>query len=118
MSVPVVKGSALAGSDFNRDHQISFTKEDLAKEKVFYNFEMLDAEGNDELPGLSAFVRDETGEVFHSYSTYARGPEELIGTYMILDRAPKGRNETGNIDWMRRHDEYDAAPKAAACCAE
>ena len=79
---------------------------------------MIDAaEGNDELPGLSAFVKDETGEVFHSYSTYARGPEELIGTYMILDRAPRGRNETGNMDWMRRHDEYDAAPKPAACCA-
>ena len=107
------------GSDFNYDHQVSFTKEDLAKDKVFYNFDMMDAaEGNDELPGLSAFVKDETGEVFHSYSAYARGPEELIGTYMILDRAPKGRNETGNMDWMRRHDEYDEAPKAAACCGE
>ena len=69
-------------------------------------------------PCLSAFAKDdETGEIFHSYSTYARGPEELIGTYMILDRAPRGRNETGNMDWMRRHDEYDEAPKPAACCA-
>jgi predicted dithiol-disulfide oxidoreductase (DUF899 family) len=99
------------GSDFNYDFHVSFTKDDLAGGKVFYNFEMIDAaKAHDELPGLSAFAMDETGDVFHTYSSYARGPEELIGTYMILDRAPRGRNEKEIMDWMRRHDEYgDAA---------
>jgi predicted dithiol-disulfide oxidoreductase (DUF899 family) len=101
------------GSDFNHDFHVSFTAEDLARGSVFYNFtETPTAVAHDELPGLSAFYRDETGGVFHTYSSYARGLEELIGTYMILDRAPKGRNETGTMDWMRRHDEYEGAPKA------
>jgi predicted dithiol-disulfide oxidoreductase (DUF899 family) len=63
-----------------------------------------------ELPGLSAFSKDEAGNVFHTYSSYARGPEEFIGTLMILDRAPKGRNENKTMDFVRRHDEYDKAP--------
>lgn len=96
------------GSDFNFDFQASFTPEQLANGTVFYNFTEIDAsEAHDELPGLSAFYRDEAGDVFHTYSTYGRGPEELIGTLMILDRAPKGRNETTNMDFVRRHDEYD-----------
>ena len=104
-------------SDFNFDYHVSFTPEDLAGENVFYNFTAIPPEqAHDELPGLSAFYRDENGDVFHTYSSYARGPEELIGTYMILDRAPKGRNETEIMDWMRRHDEYEDKPKAAACC--
>lgn len=105
-------------SDFNRDYHVSFTEEELAQGSVFYNFTETDAErANGELPGLSAFYRDEDGRVFHTYSSYARGPEELIGTYMILDRAPKGRNETQIMDWMRRHDEYEAASKQHDCCA-
>jgi predicted dithiol-disulfide oxidoreductase (DUF899 family) len=63
----------------------------------------------DEVPGLSAFYKNEAGEVFHTYSSYARGPEPLIGTLMILDRAPKGRNEQKTMDFVRRHDEYEAA---------
>jgi predicted dithiol-disulfide oxidoreductase (DUF899 family) len=106
------------GSDFNRDYHVSFSKDDLAKGKVMYNFTEVDAsDANDELPGLSAFYKDETGTVFHTYSSYARGPEELIGTYMILDRAPKGRNEAEIMDWMRRHDEYEDAPEAQSCCS-
>ena len=101
------------GSDFNHDFHVSFTPEDLAKGKVFYNFTEIDAaDANDELPGLSAFYRDDKGGVFHTYSSYARGPEQLIGTLMMLDRAPRGRNETTIMDWVRRHDEYDDAPKA------
>ena len=102
------------GSDFNYDYHVSFTPEDLADGKVFYNFAELDAaQAAPELPGLSAFYKNEAGEVFHTYSSYARGPEELIGTLMILDRAPKGRNETTIMDFVRRHDEYaDAAPRA------
>jgi predicted dithiol-disulfide oxidoreductase (DUF899 family) len=96
-----------AGSTFNFDYNVSFTEEDLARDKIIYNFAAIDtANGNDELPGLSSFYKDEKGNVFHTYSSYARGPEELIGTLMILDRAPKGRNEDGTMDFVRRHDEY------------
>ena len=106
------------GSDFNFDYHVSFTKEDLAKEKVVYNFTAIDrADAHDELPGLSAFYRNAEGEVFHTYSTYARGSEELIGTLIILDRAPLGRNEDSTMHFVKRHDEYEDAPKlAAACC--
>jgi predicted dithiol-disulfide oxidoreductase (DUF899 family) len=106
------------GSDFNYDYHVSFTQDDLAAGQVFYNFtETASAKANDELPGLSAFYRDEAGNVFHTYSTYARGPEELIGAFMILDRAPKGRNESVTMDWVRRHDEYDPAATSQSCCA-
>jgi predicted dithiol-disulfide oxidoreductase (DUF899 family) len=101
------------GSDFNYDYHVSFTKDDLAKEKVFYNYTWIDsAEANDELPGLSAFIKDEAGNVFHTYSSYARGLEELIGTLMILDRAPRGRNEKTTMDFVRRHDEYEDLAQA------
>ncbi len=105
------------GEDFNHDCHVSFTPEQLAKGQVGYNFETIDAaHANDELPGLSAFFRNDDGQVFHTYSSYARGPEELIGTLMLLDRAPLGRNERTTMDWVRRHDEYEDAPKAASCC--
>ena len=103
------------GSDFNYDYHVSFTTDDLASGKVVYNFmEMPVPAGSaeTELPGMSAFYKDEAGDVFHTYSSYARGPEELIGTLMILDRAPKGRNEKKTMDFVRRHDEYNT--KAAA----
>jgi predicted dithiol-disulfide oxidoreductase (DUF899 family) len=107
------------GSDFNYDYHVSFTPEDLAKERVTYNFTEIETpNANDELPGLSAFARDDSGTVFHTYSSYARGLEELIGTLMILDRAPRGRNETTTMDFLRRHDEYEDSPKAQSCCAE
>jgi predicted dithiol-disulfide oxidoreductase (DUF899 family) len=106
-----------AESDFNFDFNVSFTEDDLARDKIIYNFTAIDtAKGNDELPGLSSFYRDETGAIFHTYSSYARGPEELIGTLMILDRAPKGRNEGSTMDFVRRHDEYEQKPQAASCC--
>jgi predicted dithiol-disulfide oxidoreductase (DUF899 family) len=99
-------------NDFNFDYHVSFTEKDLARGKVVYNFsEMPVPPGSTEteLPGLSAFSKDEAGNVFHTYSSYARGPEEFIGTLMILDRAPKGRNENKTMDFVRRHDEYDKA---------
>ncbi|MGK6315350.1 DUF899 domain-containing protein [Neorhizobium sp. DT-125] len=100
------------GSDFNFDYHVSFTKEDLAKDKVFYNFTAIPPEqAHDELPGLSAFYRNEKGEVFHTYSSYARGGEELIGTLMILDRAPFGRNEDATMNFVKRHDEYEPKPE-------
>ncbi|MGK9050293.1 DUF899 domain-containing protein [Neorhizobium petrolearium] len=107
------------GSDFNFDYHVSFTKEDLAKDKVFYNFAAIPPEqANDELPGLSAFYRNGKGEVFHTYSSYARGGEELIGTLMILDRAPLGRNEESTMSFVKRHDEYEPKPEgtASSCC--
>ena len=104
------------GSDFNYDFHISVRDEDLAKGKVDYNFTELPADrAGGETPGLSAFIKDETGQVFHTYSSYARGPEELIGTLMILDRAPLGRNENKTMSFVRRHDEYEDAPKAHSC---
>ena len=95
------------GSDFNRDFHVSFSEEELASGTVRYNFAEIPAgRAAPDLPGLSAFARDESGGVFHTYSSYGRGPEELIGTLMILDRAPKGRNEGETMDFVRRHDEY------------
>jgi predicted dithiol-disulfide oxidoreductase (DUF899 family) len=100
------------GSDFNYDYHVSFTPEQLALGKIYYNYREIDG-GMDELAGLSVFCKDEAGQVFHTYSSYARGSEELLTTYMVLDLTPKGRNETGprhNLtDWVKRHDEYGDA---------
>ncbi|MDR6624628.1 thioredoxin family protein [Caulobacter segnis] len=106
------------GGDFNRDFHVSFTPEELANETINYNFtDLPSAQGHDELPGLSAFYRDADGAVFHTYSTYARGLEEAIGTLMLLDRAPLGRNEGETMNFVRRHDEYEDAQPKSACCA-
>jgi predicted dithiol-disulfide oxidoreductase (DUF899 family) len=109
-----------SGTDFNYDYHVSFTGGELAKGKVLYNFtEMPVPAGSTEteLPGLSSFYKDDAGEIFHTYSSYARGGEELIGTLMILDRAPKGRNEKTTMDFVRRHDEYENTAKLHDCCA-
>ena len=109
-----------SGTDFNYDYHVSFTGDELAKGKVLYTFaEMPVPAGSTEteLPGLSSFYKDDAGEIFHTYSSYARGGEELIGTLMILDRAPKGRNEKTTMDFVRRHDEYENTAKLHDCCA-
>jgi predicted dithiol-disulfide oxidoreductase (DUF899 family) len=99
-----------SGSSFNHDFHVSFDKHELAQGAVDYNFTRTPSDrANDELPGLSAFFKNEKGEIFHTYSSYARGPEQIIGTLMILDRAPLGRNESGTMNFVRRHDEYDIA---------
>jgi predicted dithiol-disulfide oxidoreductase (DUF899 family) len=101
-----------SGSDFNYDYHVSFTKDEFAKGKVYYNYEMTEAT-TEELHGTSVFFKDETGTIFHTYSSYARGDERGLGTYMFLDLTPNGRNETGpnyNLtDWVRRHDEYQGS---------
>jgi predicted dithiol-disulfide oxidoreductase (DUF899 family) len=101
-------------SDFNFDFHVSFTTEQL-KGDVYYNYqEIAGANAMDELPGLSVFVKDDAGNVFHTYSSYARGNEEAISAFYYLDLTPKGRNETEIMDWVKRHDEYD--PEGAASC--
>ncbi|MBW8283585.1 MAG: thioredoxin family protein [Rhizobium sp.] len=105
------------GSDFNFDYHVSFTRQELAAGPVTYNYRETPAEeAHDELPGLSSFYREADGAVFHTYSNYARGGEEMLGTMMILDCAPLGRNEGSTMDFVKRHDEYETRPKAAACC--
>jgi predicted dithiol-disulfide oxidoreductase (DUF899 family) len=95
------------GNDFNFDYHVSVTEEEKAKEKIFYNYRT-DELMSDEMPGLSVFYKDENGEIFHTYSTYARGLDMLVGTYNLLDLVPKGRDENrdSTMDWVRRHDEY------------
>jgi len=98
------------GEDFNYDFHVSFNKDQLAQGSVDYNFSQTPSDrAAEELPGLSAFFKNRNGEIFHTYSSYARGAEEIIGTLMILDRAPLGRNETGTLSFVRRHDEYQNA---------
>jgi predicted dithiol-disulfide oxidoreductase (DUF899 family) len=122
------------GSDFNLDFSVSFTEEQQREGAIEYNYrrepplteggwgKIITKRGEGpvadnafmtgtdmatytrERPGMSAFVLED-GVVYHTYSTYARGLDGLWGMYQWLDRAPKGRNETGM--WWRRHDEYD-----------
>jgi predicted dithiol-disulfide oxidoreductase (DUF899 family) len=122
------------GSDFNDDYSVHFTEQQQREGGIEYNYhrepawQVREGEGfvthmsgdpvgdnalatgtdvatyTRERPGMSAFVLEE-GVVYHTYSTYARGLDALWGMYPWLDRAPKGRNETGV--WWRRHDEYD-----------
>jgi predicted dithiol-disulfide oxidoreductase (DUF899 family) len=96
------------GNSFNHDFAVSFTPEDLAKGGNNYNF-ATQKFGIDEAPGISVFAR-EGGAIYHTYSTYARGLDMLNGAYHLLDIVPKGRDEseTGNMGWLRRHDEYKA----------
>jgi len=93
------------GTSFNYDFKVSFTPEDVATGHIDYNFQD-NEDAAEELPGLSAFYRNEAGEVFHTYSTYGRGVEAMMGTYRMLDLMPRGRNESEGMDWVRRHDDY------------
>jgi predicted dithiol-disulfide oxidoreductase (DUF899 family) len=116
------------GSDFNFDYQVSATPEQKAAGKVMYNYEMSEFP-SDELPGASVFYKNETGEIFHTYSSYGRGLDMFIGAYHFLDIAPRGRDEDGlafSMAWVRHHDKYEGAvvdtkasyqqPKSASCC--
>jgi predicted dithiol-disulfide oxidoreductase (DUF899 family) len=96
------------GNDFNHDFHVSFTKDEIAKGKVYYNYSMTEFP-SEEAPGASVFYKDGTGGIFHTYSSYARGLDILIGAYNFLDLAPKGRDEDGlkhTMAWVRHHDKY------------
>jgi predicted dithiol-disulfide oxidoreductase (DUF899 family) len=108
------------GSDFNYDFHVSFTPEQMATGKVDYNF-VTQSSPEEELPGLSTFIRNDEGEVFHTYSTYGRGVEVMMGAYPLMDLTPKGRDEDRlrfTMEWVRHHDRYGPAPAAKpnACC--
>ncbi len=99
------------GSDFNYDYQVSMTKEEMEKGRVYYNYAMQQFP-SEERPGASAFYKDGAGNIFHTYSTYARGLDILIGAYNWLDLAPKGRDEDGlayTMAWVRHRDKYSNA---------
>jgi predicted dithiol-disulfide oxidoreductase (DUF899 family) len=98
-------------SDFNYDYQVSLRPEEQGKAQVYYNYEMTKF-GSEERPGLSVFFKDPSGEIYHTYSTYARGLDILVGTYNFLDLVPKGRDEAGlknTMAWVRHHDKYGDA---------
>jgi predicted dithiol-disulfide oxidoreductase (DUF899 family) len=100
------------GSDFKYDFGAAFT-EQQQQSGAEYNFRHIDDPGQ-QAPGLSVFALAD-GVVHHTYSTYARGVEQLMGTYRYLDLAPFGRNEQTPADWWRRHDQYEeAAPGATS----
>jgi predicted dithiol-disulfide oxidoreductase (DUF899 family) len=118
------------GSDFNFDYQVSATPEEKANGVANYNYAVTEFP-SDERPGTSVFYKNEAGEVFHTYSSYGRGLDLLIGAYNFLDMAPKGRDEEGlryGMAWVRHHDKYQGAvvdpaahyeqPKSsgASCC--
>jgi predicted dithiol-disulfide oxidoreductase (DUF899 family) len=107
------------GTDFNRDYHVSFTKEEMANSKTYYNFGTRDFPA-DEAPGLSVFYKDTHGDVFHTYSSYARGLEWLLGAYSYLDLVPKGRDEgklAYSMAWVRHHDRYENKPAVSGCCS-
>jgi len=119
------------GSDFNYDYQVSISPQEKAGGKVMYNYELIENFPSEERPGASVFFKNAAGEVFHTYSTYDRGLDILIGAYNFLDLAPKGRDEEGlawSMAWVRHHDRYEGAvvdkaasyqqPKTSGSCCE
>ncbi len=107
------------GGDFNHDYHVSFTPEEIASGRAYYNYRNTTHAG-EEMPGISVFCKDGDGNIMHTYSAYARGNESMLGVYSILDITPNGRNETGpnhNLtDWVRLHDQYDGGTDKLTCC--
>jgi predicted dithiol-disulfide oxidoreductase (DUF899 family) len=97
-------------TDFNFDYYASFTPDELTSGEAFSNYARVGGQSDaTETVGVSVFYRDESGEVFHTYSTYSRGVDMVNGAYHYLDMLPKGRDEAGHDNpqfWVRRHDEY------------
>jgi predicted dithiol-disulfide oxidoreductase (DUF899 family) len=119
------------GSDFNYDFNVSFTPAQIADGSAIYNYRAGPLPLED-LSGLSVFIKGADGAIYHTYSTFGRGAEERLGTYVLLDLTPNGRNENGPnhslTDWVRHHDRYGAdghvsaigrwvpAEQNAGCC--
>jgi predicted dithiol-disulfide oxidoreductase (DUF899 family) len=102
------------GNDFNYDFGVSFTPDDVAKGDINYNYGTW-PHAYEEWPGVSAFYKDDAGDVFHTYSTYGRGVEVMMHTYAMLDLMPKGRDERDveyKMEWVRHHDRYESTPVA------
>lgn len=101
-------------TDFNRDFHVSFTPEEMAAGDVYYNYGMRPFP-QEEAPGVSVFARGADDAIYHTYSTYGRGVEFIMGAYHILDLVPKGRDEEDlehTMAWVRHHDRYTQAPAA------
>jgi predicted dithiol-disulfide oxidoreductase (DUF899 family) len=98
-----------AGSDFNHDYHVTFAPEELERGEIEYNYTHI-RRSMTEAPGISVFIKDASGTIFHTYSCYARGLDMLNGAYHYLDLVPKGRDEanlTHHSDWLRLHDRYE-----------
>ena len=94
---------------FNSDYHVSFSEDELAQGEVYYNYAMTKFPST-EAPGLSVFLKDGDGQIFHTYSCYARGLDPLITAYNYLDLVTKGRDEDGlsfTMEWVRLHDSYE-----------
>ena len=98
------------GSDFNRDFGVTFTAKEMENGEMTYNYSRTNFPAS-EAPGFSVFYKDDAGDIFHTYSTYARGLDLMNGAYNILDLTPIGRNEKGdgkhNMYWLKRRDQYE-----------
>jgi predicted dithiol-disulfide oxidoreductase (DUF899 family) len=99
-------------TDFNFDFYVSFTPQQIRTGKLYYNYDNLEMD-MDEREGVSAFYRDSRGQVYHTYSSYARGIDLLNTTYNFLDLTAKGRDENPehSQDWVRYHDRYPQAAR-------
>lgn len=114
------KWASSHGTDFNLDFHVSFPPETRVDGQVDYNYHRT-AFPQEEAPGISFFCKDDAGDVFHTYSTFGRGVEVMMGTYHLLDLAPRGRDEEHDaygMEWVRHHDRYEDAPvPVSSCCA-
>ena len=96
-------------NSFNQDFGVTFSQEEVDEGRMNYNY-AIGRFPSTECPGASSFFKNDQGEVFHTYSTYARGLENLLGIYNFLDLVPKGRDEDAlpyGMAWVRHHDRYD-----------
>jgi len=96
-------------SDFNYDYHVSFTRDEIAQGKISYNYDMTEFP-SEEAPGASVFYKNKDGEIFHTYSSFGRGLDLMLGAYNYLDITPKGRDEDNlvfSMSWVRHHDRYD-----------
>jgi predicted dithiol-disulfide oxidoreductase (DUF899 family) len=105
-------------SDFNYDYGVAFTRDEIERGAKTYNFET-SGFGIEDAPGISVFLRDNAGQIFHTYSCFARGLDMMNAAYHYLDLTPLGRREEGlpyPMDWLRLRDQYQPTQGASACC--